>query len=367
MLKTAQVFLFTFLLSAILQAHPMDAANLNIDIQQNRALVHLKIHVLVVEDLLKTKIDRTHLDAQANALLQATLGSSQISVNNEKCEWRKPDLAVENVQDPTQQDYLDLSTVAVCDLPRVKTDSFDINLDFIKSRAKQFKLFVQLTNGNLEKSEFILDSEKTQVSVNAGANHQQFLFVRLGMAHIGADVGEWREDSGEWRWPSGLDHLLFIFALVLASATLLDVIKNATGFTIGHTLTLGLATFQIIHVHSHWVEAFIALSITLLILISLTMKQFKHGLLLNAVLGTVHGLGFSSVIHDLKLPSELLFPTLLSFNVGVEIGQIIMILIMFSILWLLQKIFKKHVKQVRVILSILILLISTYWFFERAF
>ncbi len=345
----------------------MDAANLNIEIQENRAVVRFKIHVLVAEELLKTKIDRTQPAGQADSLLKATLEGSQISVNNEKCEWRKPELAIENVKQSGDEDYLDLSSVAVCDLPRVKTDAFDINLDFLKSRSNKFKLFLLLANSNGEKSEFILDSGKTQVSVNAGANHQQFLFVKLGMAHIGADIGEWRDHSGEWHWPGGLDHILFICALVLASASLLQVVKNATGFTIGHTLTLGLATFQIIHVHSHWVEAFIALSIALLILISLTMKNFKHGLLLNTILGTVHGLGFSSVIHDLKLPPELLFPTLLSFNVGVEIGQIIMILIVSLVLWLLQKAFKKHTKQVRMLLSILILLISTYWFFERAF
>lgn len=345
----------------------MDAANLNVEIQENRAIVRLKIHVLVAEELLQTKIDRSQPAVYADGLLKATLENSQISVNSEKCEWRKPELTVENVKQPGDEDYLDLSSVAVCDLPRVKTDAFDINLDFLKSRSNKFKLFVQLANGNGEKSEFILGSEKTQISVNAGANHQQFLFVKLGMAHIGADIGEWRDDSGEWHWPEGLDHILFICALVLASASLIEVVKNATGFTIGHTLTLGLATFQIIHVHSHWVEAFIALSIALLVLISLTVKHFRHGLLLNTVLGTVHGLGFSSVIHDLKLPSELLFPTLFSFNVGVEIGQIIMILIVFSILWVLQKIFKKHTKQVRMLLSILILLLSTYWFFERAF
>lgn len=337
------------------QSHPLDAGSLNIQIQDNRAIYNLKIHELALQKLIQSELNAT-------SVFNNTLNTAALSLNHEVCEWRAPSA---DQLTKVESSYLQLSVVSVCTLARVKTESFELKLNFFKLMPEAFKLVVNIEGLTQDVSTFILDLHQPDLSINAKANQATGLFIKMGMAHIGADLAEWQEDGG-LKWPDGIDHILFVFALVLASTTLIEVIKNATGFTMGHTLTLLLTTYGVIHVHSRWVEAFIALSIALLISISLfSRNNFKHGLWLNMAFGTVHGLGFSTVIHDLKLPNEMILPTVFSFNLGVEIGQIIIILLLAGFLFLMQKLKSQIIKPFKKYISFVILVLSLYWFVQR--
>jgi len=348
-------------------AHPMDAGRLQVEIEDHRALFKMRLHQGVIEKLLNRSFDlqkSNHFEL-AETILKSSLGLTTPLLNNETCEWRKSGLSV--VEEADRNVYYDLDVVAVCNLARLKTDSMEMEFPFLQSMSPVFRMITLihgLDDKNKKNIELILSSKNYKMSINPGALTHQNLFIKMGMAHIGVAKEEWLHE-GSLHWPEGIDHILFVLALVLISSNLITTIKNATGFTLGHTLTLILSTYNIIHVHSHWVEALIALSITVVVGVSFFKKTFEHGFLLNMALGTFHGLGFASVIHDLQLPQEKVLPTLLSFNFGVELGQIVIILLAFFLLGLFKKANFKFYYYTAQALRGLIFIVSFYWFCER--
>lgn len=157
---------------------------------------------------------------------------------------------------------------------------------------------------------------------------------------------------------TGYDHLAFLFALLLvvaglavpsphaptptspqgaARAGLGQVLRVVTAFTIAHSLTLLLAALQIVQLPSRWVESFIAASIAYIALENLLLRRSRprHRVLVTFAFGLVHGFGFASVLRELGLPQKGLMLSLLSFNVGVELGQLVVVALVFPILHLL--------------------------------
>ena len=126
---------------------------------------------------------------------------------------------------------------------------------------------------------------------------------------------------------NALDHLLFI--LSLASVYLITDYKKLlwqiTAFTAGHSITLALATLQIIQVNVKWVEFLIPCTILLSAIYNLTKtkKRYKYGMV--AFFGLIHGLGFSNYLQRLLGAESSLFTPLLSFNIGLEIGQLVVV------------------------------------------
>jgi len=125
---------------------------------------------------------------------------------------------------------------------------------------------------------------------------------------------------------SGYDHLLFLACLMWIAGNLRRCLLTVTGFTLGHSATLILAALQIIRVPSAPVEAAIALSILLLAREIASRRRdgliWRQPLIIASLFGLLHGLGFASALRDIGLPHTQLMMGLLSFNLGVEIGQI---------------------------------------------
>jgi HupE / UreJ protein len=153
-------------------------------------------------------------------------------------------------------------------------------------------------------------------------------YLRLGVRHI-ADL-------------RGYDHILFIAALTVAyrPEEWRRLLWLVTAFTRGHSITLALATLDLVQVNSHLVEAAIAgtIVITSLVAIATTMRLNATGAepvstrgqltryVLAAGFGLIHGLGFSNFLRSLLGGEESIFVPLLSFNVGLELGQLIIVL-----------------------------------------
>ncbi|MDA9983161.1 HupE/UreJ family protein [Gammaproteobacteria bacterium] len=130
--------------------------------------------------------------------------------------------------------------------------------------------------------------------------------------------------------PLGLDHILFIVGLFLFSLHLRPLLLQVTMFTLAHTLTLGLAALEIISLSPRVVEPLIALSIAYVGIENIWFHRLGfHRLILVFVFGLVHGLGFAGVLADFGMPKDAFFTALISFNVGVEFGQLAVILIMY--------------------------------------
>ena len=129
----------------------------------------------------------------------------------------------------------------------------------------------------------------------------------------------------------GLDHLMFVFGLMLLIMGTKKLILTITAFTVGHSITLILMTLGLIPGSSALIEFAIALSIFVLALElardSGGGKLWKYPWFLAGGFGLLHGLGFAGALLDIRLPQNSLFWSLLAFNVGIELGQLIFILL----------------------------------------
>ncbi|CAN5671630.1 hypothetical protein BH10BAC5_BH10BAC5_14740 [soil metagenome] len=177
------------------------------------------------------------------------------------------------------------------------------------------------------------------------------VYLQLGFTHI---------------LPMGLDHILFILGLYFLSNNLKTVLIQATAFTVAHSITLGLAMFKVVSAPSSIVEPIIALSIVFIAVENIvTKKLHSWRIVIVFLFGLIHGLGFASVLLDLGLPDSQFITALVAFNVGVELGQITIILSAFLIVgkWFGKK--EWYRGRVVIPVSICIACIAAYWTVER--
>jgi len=143
----------------------------------------------------------------------------------------------------------------------------------------------------------------------------------------------------------------------------LYIIKIVTFFTIAHSITLALAALGIVELSSRWVETIIALSIALAAFHNIR-PIFKHKEWLIAfAFGLFHGFGFASVLGEKGLEGDFMILSLLGFNIGVELGQLLIICMIFPVLFIFRKtkVYPPFIKYG----SMLLILISFYWVVER--
>jgi hypothetical protein len=166
--------------------------------------------------------------------------------------------------------------------------------------------------------------------------------------------------------PDGFDHILFVVGLTLLSTRIGVLLWQATAFTVAHTITLILSMKGIIVVPPSIVEPIIALSIAFIAIENLFMTELKPWRVIIVFgFGLIHGMGFASALNELGLPRNAFYTSLLSFNVGVELGQITIIAFMYFTLiyWFGHKPWYR--KRIVYPLSILIAVIALYWTFIR--
>lgn len=130
--------------------------------------------------------------------------------------------------------------------------------------------------------------------------------------------------------PMGIDHILFILGIFLLSTRFKPLFWQVTMFTVAHTITLGLSMLGYIELPARIVEPLIALSIAYVGIENIFNRRLqRHRLALVFAFGLLHGLGFAGALQDFGMPTQSFIPALLSFNLGVELGQIIVILAAF--------------------------------------
>jgi hypothetical protein len=180
-----------------------------------------------------------------------------------------------------------------------------------------------------------------------------WLYLKLGFTHI---------------LPLGYDHVLFVLGLYFLSPKLKTVLWQATAFTIAHSITLGLAMYHLIEPPAYLIEPIIALSIAFVALENLVTDQLKWWR--TAIVfgfGLIHGCGFAGVLSELGMPSNYFITALLTFNVGVELGQITVIAIAYLLVgrWFSKK--EWYRKRIVYPISIIIAFTAFYWTIERIF
>ncbi len=137
---------------------------------------------------------------------------------------------------------------------------------------------------------------------------------------------------------SGYDHLLFVFGIIFCLTRFTDIVKYITAFTLGHSATLIIATFNGIQVNYFLIDAIIALSVCYIAFANLDgFRKYlqvrpPNLLMMIIALGLIHGLGLSTRLQQLPLSEDDLLMNIISFNVGIEVGQILALSVMLLIL-----------------------------------
>ena len=177
-------------------------------------------------------------------------------------------------------------------------------------------------------------------------------YLKLGFTHI---------------LPKGLDHILFVLGLFLLSRRLKPLLLQVTSFTIAHTVTLALSIYGVVSLPSTIVEPLIALSIVFVAVENLFTSELRPSrVALVFAFGLLHGLGFAGVLSELGLPRAAFLPALLSFNVGVEAGQLAVIGLALLAVGLFRH--RSWYRQAVVIpASCLIAAVGLYWSVQRVF
>jgi len=166
--------------------------------------------------------------------------------------------------------------------------------------------------------------------------------------------------------PLGLDHILFVTCVFFLGKNIREIILQASMFTIAHTITLGLATYGIINPPIEWIEPIIALSIVFLALENFMSEKIqKWRFIMIFSFGLVHGMGFASALDQLGMPRYAFMNALISFNIGVELGQIAVIMALYLIFghWFsAQPWYRKRIVQP---ISLCIAMVAFYWTIQR--
>jgi hypothetical protein len=186
---------------------------------------------------------------------------------------------------------------------------------------------------------------------NAPVHEVAWYYFKLGFTHI---------------VPQGLDHVLFIIGICLINTKLKSIIYQATAFTLAHTVALALSMKNIIVAPSLIIEPIIALSIAFVAIENIILNQLKPWrIILVFLFGLIHGLGFASSLNEIGLPPGKFFTSIVLFNAGVEVCQVIIIALIF--LLLIKPLKNKIWYRYRIVypISIAIALVSGYWTIER--
>jgi len=166
----------------------------------------------------------------------------------------------------------------------------------------------------------------------------------------------------------GPDHILFLIGLLLLGGTPLALVRIVTAFTIGHSVTLSLAALNLLSPPAGLIEPAIALSIVFVGADNLVRGEGRDLRAWVALaFGLVHGFGFANVLREFGLPPEALGWSLFSFNVGVEIGQLAVVLVVASALALVRRRSAVLGARVAVAGSVVVIAAGTYWFVQRVF
>lgn len=185
--------------------------------------------------------------------------------------------------------------------------------------------------------------------INPHLGQQISSFVLLGIEHI----------------LTGYDHVLFLISLLMLGGGFGDLLKVVTAFTIAHSVTLSLAVLDIVTLPVRFVESAIALSIVYVAAENFWRKGLRWRWLITFVFGLIHGLGFAGVLKEIHPNQANLALSLVSFNIGVEIGQIAIVTLAFVVL----RTIKKHPWElmIRRCLSGCVIALGLLWFVQRAF
>jgi hydrogenase/urease accessory protein HupE len=341
-------------------AHDPGLSNVDVKIESNRLTALLVYNYVDIEGAVPVdkNLDRTITPDELNAakLQLEELARNAIIVNIDGAIVQPTEAQVRIAKAEDGRDTAYFSLV----YPRAPSSALLIKSNLMDKLSRGHREYFRLTNaaGNTI-AERLLDVNNTTAEVTAGELsaalgkwHTFKQFLLLGIEHI----------------LLGFDHLCFLFALLLVATTLGSVLKIVTSFTIAHSITLALAAFDKVTLSPSIVEPMIAVSIVYVALENIWRKgkDIEGRWLLTFAFGLIHGFGFAGVLKELNIGaggSGIAIP-LVSFNVGVELGQLAVAALVWPLLQWLRNRPSLTAKLVPVG-SLLVAVAGGYWLIER--
>lgn len=243
----------------------------------------------------------------------------------------------------------------------------NIALDYTAFFAQdtEHKLLLSLTHADETSNRVVSDSQRSIVwNAEAGDVWKTFVeFVYQGMVHI---------------W-IGLDHILFLLSLLLTCVLLrvnnawvpqqdikrilINTTWIVTAFTLAHSITLSMTALGMLQLSSRWVEVGIAISVALVALNNIFPLVLRVGWLTFGF-GLLHGMGFAGVLGELGLPADQQWLTIFAFNLGVEVGQMAIVIVLLPLLILVRNRYW-YLRYSLVGTSVIISLVAMQWVIER--
>jgi hydrogenase/urease accessory protein HupE len=206
------------------------------------------------------------------------------------------------------------------------------------------------------RTQAILSKDRRELEYFAGTRQGTFAVIRKFAA------------SGVHHILIGPDHLLFLIGLLLLGGSLRQLILVVTAFTAAHSVTLSLAALNLVTPPPWIIEPAIALSIVYVGADNLTVRGGRDMRAWIAfAFGLIHGFGFANVLREMDLPARALGWSLFSFNLGVEIGQLVVVVAVASVLAAVRARSETAGRRLAIAGSVVVIAAGTFWFVERVF
>jgi hypothetical protein len=380
------VFLFGFGLPLLLvgqNAHAHSSSNSFILISQTLDALTLRIDLPLRDLDLRFNFDRNRDDRiqwneirkSDNALEMWVRGGLSITPANDDqapCAIGRFDTAIATYPDGN---YLSIQAPLTCGelntTPLIIPLSVRYQLLFDQDDLHRAIVRFRVITSDLEiERSAVLSPSQTSQTLKPGSSSVMATLKNYGM-------------EGIWHIWIGIDHILFLLCLLLPCVfsrsetpighwrpigrywpAVVSILAIVTAFTVAHSITLGLAAFKFLTPPAALIEPIIAASVVVAALSNLTKKFIHFHWQLAFIFGLIHGFGFANVLSDLGLPSDQIAVALFGFNVGVEFGQIAIVMAFFPIAWTLRATwFYRWVVVVSG--SLAISAVAILWIFDR--
>lgn len=354
--------LFVFMLPLSALAHTKDSGRIFVTIRGQELDVRMELGASALEDLAHLpdySLDERTSPALAKQLVEVALMGGELRTSEGGlCSWSQPSAQIE-------QRRVILAAVVRCPAAAVK---LVWKLPVVEGMKDGFQI---LGKADFNGTSVAFEADRSHSTITLAPTPNGFGdFILIGIEHIGAAPSEWLGADRRLKLPDGIDHILFILALVLGGGGVWGLLKTVTGFTLGHSATLACVALGWVQVPSRLVESAIALSIVVVaaedLIHNLWGRVPRHRWRIAAVFGLVHGFGFATALASLHLEKGRLMVPLVGFNLGVEVGQAIIVLLIFPALCWLQKSQRFYLYVVR-LSAALILAAGFIWFIQRVF
>jgi len=264
------------------------------------------------------------------------------------------------IKDFKLEDYDDL-TYIIIDIPLAQnTKKIDIDYNLFFKEDSIYRCFVQFVDKNSTSiNTLFLGHQQLSIEVK---NHKNNLFQSLKEFFI----------EGIWHIWIGIDHILFLLMLIIPSVknrekfkpVFIEILKIVTAFSLAHSITLTLSALDLVTISSKFIEVTIAISVLLTALNNVFEKIKGFYWQIAFGFGLIHGFGFANALGELELAREFFIYLLAIFNIGIEFGQLVIVVIVLPILFMLRK-SKIYLIGILKIGSLLTAILATWWIIER--